>query len=197
MSPYDATELCSVFSLPFQPGSFHFHFILNIKRLASAESIAAASSVHPQRDWDQEGQVWKEKNKRTTGTLLTKSFRYQTVVKWVLFLFHLLNVELPVLGASSSLRGSQYDPGVSQIVPEATLRWLHIPIDRKLGRHIENILMMFTGCVNRYFTFINQLPSGMSNIESFFPFSSLQLPALWLTFCFCGLYQPAGRIIRE
>lgn len=197
MSPYDATELSSVFSLPFQPGSFHFHFILDIKRLASAESIAAASSVHPQRVWDQEGQVWKEKNKRTTGTLPTKSFLYQTVVKRVLFLFHLLNMELPVLWALSSLKSSQYDPGVSQIVPEATLQWLHIPIDRKLGRHIENILMMFTGCLNRYFTFINQLPSGMSNIESFFPFSSLQLPALWLTLCFCGLYQPTGRIIRE
>lgn len=93
------------------------------------------------------GQIWKEKNKRATGTLPMKSFLNQAVVKRVLFLFHLLNMELPVLGASSSLRSSQYNPGVvkswcfsncsAQIelgFPEATLRWLHFPIDRKLGR---------------------------------------------------------------
>lgn len=122
MCPYDATELSFVFSLPFQPASFHFHFILNIKRLTSAGPMAATSSVHPQRDWDQVGQIWKEKNKRATGTLPMKSFLNQIVVKRVLFLFHLLNMELPVLWALSSLRSSQYNPGVSQIVPEATLQ---------------------------------------------------------------------------
>lgn len=78
--------------------------------------MAATSSVHPQRDWEQVGQIWKEKNKRAPGTLPMKSFLNQTVVKRVLFLFHLLNMEVPVLGASSSLRSSQYNPGVSQIV---------------------------------------------------------------------------------